>query len=150
MSIASPKDKNSLIFFKNYDYGTGPDEKMGPGKGLYENMDKYKSVSDFLKKKRRKNKNRKKMALLLAIVAADSVKGKVYKKDKNDLQDPYENQTTPIPYNPAEVSMVGLYDGILSDNADLEGKPNANLYYGVLETHDYAAEDGKTDEKDDE
>jgi hypothetical protein len=38
-------------FFRNYDYTDSP---SGPGTGLYHNLDKYKSVSDFLKSKKQK------------------------------------------------------------------------------------------------
>lgn len=37
--------------FTNYDYA---DDPSGPGKGLYSEMHKYKSVSDFRKKKRKR------------------------------------------------------------------------------------------------
>lgn len=49
-------------FFPNYDYG-GPEEgsESGPGTGLYHgNMDKYKSVKDFLDKARKRPHTRKK------------------------------------------------------------------------------------------
>jgi len=138
-------DKNPLVFYKNYDYGTGKDEKNGPGFGLYENMDRYKSVDEFLKKKRKKNRKRMKMALLLAIASPESVKNKVYRKDKNDLQDPYENPDSPseataIPISPAEVNPIGIYDGILPIS-DLENRPTFDPFYSMTETH-YFCEDG--------
>jgi hypothetical protein len=48
------------VFYKNYDaYNTeganGP-AKQGPGTGFYSNIEKYKSVSDFRKKRRNKRK----------------------------------------------------------------------------------------------
>lgn len=50
--------------YRNYDlYETGPGS-LGPGAGLYQNMHKYKSVSDFLKKKRKKKIKLRKEALL--------------------------------------------------------------------------------------
>lgn len=47
-------------WFSNYDYG-GPDKpsKISPGKGLYNGMDKYKSVSDFIKMKRKSRRELK-------------------------------------------------------------------------------------------
>lgn len=45
-------NKKNAQFKANYDYGTG--ETSGVGTGLYMNLDKYKSVADFRKKKRRK------------------------------------------------------------------------------------------------
>ncbi|HSH35109.1 hypothetical protein [Schnuerera sp.] len=47
--------------FENYDYG-GSEEgsEISPGRGLYHGkMDKYKSVADFLEKKRKARKKRK-------------------------------------------------------------------------------------------
>lgn len=38
--------------FRNYDYGV--DDPNGPGTGFYANLDKYKSVMDFRKKKRKR------------------------------------------------------------------------------------------------
>lgn len=136
-------DENDLVFFKNYDYANTP-EKGGPGKGLYNGeMDKYKSVGDFLKKKKQRNRKRRKMALLLAITFPKFAKDKTFKSeegdDENDIQDPYEEQGMELnlPVSPAEVSMLGMYDGITQKD-DLDGKPMSNLYYGVLETHEFA------------
>jgi hypothetical protein len=149
------EDTNALVFFKNYDYGDGPDEKLGPGKGLYSGpMDKFKSVKDFLKKKRKKKKNNKriKMALILAATCPDAVAGRKYKSDSNDLQDPYEgrpgqpSEALPFPYNPAEYAPLGIYDGI-TPKEDLEDKPISNLYFGVMEQHDFSADDDEIDDK---
>jgi len=46
------KNRKTAQMFRNFDYGT--DSPSGPGTGLYENMDKYKSVADFRKKRRRR------------------------------------------------------------------------------------------------
>lgn len=43
-------------FFKNYDYGAGKSPESGPGNGLWMNLNKYKSISDFRKKRRKKRK----------------------------------------------------------------------------------------------
>ncbi len=140
------------VFFKNYDlYETegvgGKDKAPSPGAGFYQNMNKYKSVADFLKKKR-KGQKRRKMALLYAIMYPDTVVGKKYSS-----QDPYEDQNiTPLaPLSPAEIDPIGLLDSIYPQS-DLEGKGPENLYYGRLETHEYAASDGEVeeDEKEDE
>lgn len=131
------------VFFKNYDlYETegagGKDKAPSPGTGFYQNMNKYKSVADFLKKKR-KGQKRRKMALLYAIMYPDAVVGKKYSS-----QDPYEDQgiTPLVTLSPAEIDPIGLLDSIYPQS-DLEGKGPENLYYGVLETHEYAADDGQ-------
>jgi hypothetical protein len=54
--------KKPFVFFKNYDYVNDP---SGPGKGLYQDMTKYKSVSDFRKKKRKQQKRRQSMLNIL-------------------------------------------------------------------------------------
>lgn len=53
-------------FFNNYDYA-GPDKpsKISPGKGIYNGkMNRYKSVSDFIRKRKRKMRIEAMMALL--------------------------------------------------------------------------------------
>lgn len=59
-------------FYQNYDLyeteGVNGKAKQGPGTGLYQNMDKFKSVSDFLKKKRKKRS--KKAAIRIKILKA--------------------------------------------------------------------------------
>lgn len=63
------------IFFKNYDLyeteGANGPAKIGPGAGFYQNMDKYKSVSDFLKQKRKRINKRKNALLMIAKKAFD-------------------------------------------------------------------------------
>ncbi len=69
------KDKNPQhtyprdpVFYQNYDLyeteGVDGPAKQGPGAGFYQNMDKYKSVSDFVKKKRKRKSRQRKIALL--------------------------------------------------------------------------------------
>lgn len=141
--------KFANILFNNYDYAEDP---SGPGTGLYRGkMNKYKSVADFLKKKRTK-KQRRKAALLLAVAFPELVEGLKYAEvgDENDLQDPYEDQGLNDPLfnvSPAEVAPLGMLDGMYPQS-DLEGKPSSNLYYGINETHEYAgADDGETGPK---
>lgn len=57
-------------WFRNYDYG-GPDRssKTSPGRGLYNgSMDKYKSVTDFLNKKRDGNAKSKRSFMVNQLV----------------------------------------------------------------------------------
>jgi hypothetical protein len=120
--------KKPFVFFKNYDYANDP---SGPGKGLYNGkMDRYKSVSDFRKRKKRRR------AMLNILLQAF---------DQNLLVDPTEEFFNP-PYNPAEISPMGLTDGIYPQE-DLENKPSGNLYYGVTDTHWFPADDGETQEE---
>lgn len=46
------------LVFKNYDYA-GPEEgdETSPGTGLYQNMEDYKSVGDFIEKARKRKKH---------------------------------------------------------------------------------------------
>jgi hypothetical protein len=121
----------SLVFYRNYDlYGTegvsGP-AKQSPGTGMYQNMEKYKSVADF-RRKRRKKKIKKRQAQLIRMFEV------LAKHDSNNLTDPYEETATPIPFAPAEPAQMGMLDGIYP-KSDLEDKPVGNLGYGILETH---------------
>jgi hypothetical protein len=139
------------VLFKNYDLYEVEPSDLGPGAGLFQNMDQYKSVSDFreAKKKRneRKSKSRKAMFACIELQAAKKIKDikKLPKKplkddvDENDLTDPYEGQITPIPFSPAEPNIIGLYDRMIPGD-DLEGKPVSNLYYGRTEAN-YAKDD---------
>lgn len=67
------KEKKNLdvrpeIIYKNYDYGQQTksekeNTKLGPGTGMYENLDKYKSVKDFVDTDRKMKKKKRKAAL---------------------------------------------------------------------------------------
>lgn len=119
------------VLYKNYDLYEVEPKDLGPGAGFYQNMDKYKSVSDFRdqKKKRNERKTKIRKALFKSIELQASKK-----EDNNNLVDPTEGQVTPIPFAPAETTQIGLYDGMYPPE-DLEDKPVTNLYYGRLETH---------------
>jgi hypothetical protein len=58
--VVQPRFKEP--FYKNYDLyeteGVSGPAKHGPGSGFYQNIKNYKSVSDFLKKKRENNKGK--------------------------------------------------------------------------------------------
>jgi hypothetical protein len=123
-----------MIFMKNIDYP----------KGFYQNMDKYKSVSDFIKKKRKSNIRRRRKAFLEIITKVAENKDN---SDKNDLTDPTEETVSPIPFSPAEPGIIGLLDNIYP-REDEEDKPVTNLYYGRLETHNYTDDKGSKTKKD--
>lgn len=116
------------IFFKNYDLyeteGVDGPAKQGPGTGFYSNMGKYKSVSDFLNKKRKIQK--RKLAFLQIIASIDL--------DENMIVDHTEDQTTTIPYQ-AEPATIGLYDNMYPRQDLVEEKPIVNQFSGRIETH---------------
>ena len=129
-------DKKPKVLFKNYDLYPS---KTGPGTGLYQNMDKYKSVSNFRKRKKKRSIKKREYQIIRMFYSLAGI-------DINNVPDVYEEQgVTPIPYAPAEPAPIGLLDGIYP-REDLEDKTVDNLYYGQLETHftdDAAADDGK-------
>ena len=58
--VVQPRFKEP--FYRNYDLyeteGVDGSAKHGPGSGLYQNMSKYKSVSEYLENKRKQNKDK--------------------------------------------------------------------------------------------
>lgn len=131
------------VFFQNYDLyeteGVNGPPKEGPGAGLYQNMQKYKSVADFLKEKRKRKqkmlKRRKALLQAILIATADVKKEKEKEEDKNNIEDPseeYDNYSIPVPAS--DINPIGLLDNMYP-GPDLEDKPVTNLYYGRLETH---------------
>jgi hypothetical protein len=121
-------------FFKNYDlYDT--DGKTGPGTGLYQHMSEYKSVADFLKKKRKRKS--KKASLRIKILKSlmkqaidfpidESFKDPIQLEENNSIQ-------TALP-------MGGMSDEYLPEN-DQEDKMPTALNFG----EDYQ-DDGKEEE----
>jgi hypothetical protein len=71
------------VMFKNYDYGTQTksekeNTKLGPGSGFYSNMDKYKSVKDFVDSDRKMKRKQRKKKLAFLCLAEN-------KKDKEEI-----------------------------------------------------------------
>lgn len=124
------KDKNPQhvyprppVFYKNYDLyeteGVDGPAKQGPGTGFYQNMNKYKSVSDFIRKKR-KQKGRKRKLALLAIAC-----------DCNNIDFPTDQIDNIIPFD--STLQIGILDNIDPQPTDEEGHTVSPLYYGTEE-----------------
>ncbi len=150
--VVQPRFKNQL--FKNYDYIENP---TGPGAGLYQNLDKYKSVSDFLKKKRERNKDK--------YEADDSWiedDGKISKRKNKikrrlallslaiDFKIDDQIQSGPILGDSGTVS-DSVYVGGLMDTTfplpDFEGKTPEQLNFGRDYVEDQVAAKDKTTKK---
>lgn len=104
------------VFYRNYDlYDTGGE---GPGSGLYSNLDKYKSISEFRKAKEKRKKNRKDRENKLASKINIFVK----------LADfPLDNQNISLIQDPnRDRSMDGFLSGINSGYEKVV-EPSANL-----------------------
>lgn len=152
------------VFFQNYDlYDTGDPT---PGTGLYQHMDEYDSVADFRKKKREEKIRKRRKAMFEAIMVSTASDKATSKKDKlqhlhkmlteftklisrvnskiedeNEVEDPTELTTTPIPWSSAAPggSQLGLLDG-LYPKEDMDGNPPSDLYYGRIESHPVMAQ----------
>ena len=127
----SGNDKARGVIFKNYDlYDVG---NSGPGAGFYQNMDKYKSISDFLKKKRKKSIKRK---LSLAKLIYNDVKYlnsviDIYLKasvDDNYIDFTTDDSVTILPFD--ETNQVGgIADIQQTGPADENNRTVDNLSY---------------------
>lgn len=144
------RDVRPTVFFHNYDYG-GPDSptKTSPGRGLYDGpMDRYDSVSDFIKKKR-------KSALRLAIMGnllklaqetttdtslVDGLRSKYGAKIQSDIetmlsQDNAPNAISSIPirvsYENGKVSFSVQSTGKDSARADILITKHLNTKYSL-------------------
>jgi hypothetical protein len=133
------------VFFKNYDYGQQTksekeNTKLGPGSGLYENMDKYKSVKDFINsdRKMKRKQRKKKLAFLcfakekeldLSDIPIDTIhdgyeEGELILKDNTINGIPFTNRIDPFPtYDSSLAAPVGY----MFDNDVMH-----NSYYGIL------------------
>jgi hypothetical protein len=126
-----PKNKNHELdkarfdepLFKNYDLY---ENNTGPGAGLYQNMSKYKSVADFLKKKRKRNKGKKKAALRIKILKAILKQAIDFPLDES-----IKNPITPDESGIIQVSLPfgGIADEYLPFN-DQEDKSPDKLDFG--------------------
>ncbi len=136
------------LFFKNYDLydvdGVDGPSKQGPGAGLYQNMNKYKSVSDFLRKKRKKKREKRKNAILNLLKKAE---------DENNIDFNSDELSTVIPFENAQ---IGLIDSMTPELEDEDGHPVSKLYYGTKDSPDpisfnpFGIQDGNTRSVDEE
>lgn len=134
-------------FFRNYDLyeteGVDGKAKHGPGAGFYQNMDQYKSVSDFLKKRRERNKDKYK--------ADDTSKKRATRRAallKLAIDYPVDDQINSgiISNEDGVVNESNLIGGNLDEylpEHDFEGKSPDKLDFG----RDYVHEDPESSEK---
>lgn len=122
---ASKKENSNqprMMFFKNYDYIEDP---TGPGEGLFQNMHKYKSVKDFLNKKRKRNKKARKHILSMIKLGIDFVADDYSSPDNYNFFDSEINNYLPS----------GQTD-YANSNYDFEDKNISELNFGRDYTND--------------
>jgi hypothetical protein len=124
------------VFFQNYDYSG--DDPNGPGTGLYNgDMSKYKSVGDFLKKKKKRLKRitLRRQAIVNVIYlesfGKDEPIDNLSEDDENDIDFDTDGTATQIPFAPAEVSQIGFYDGT-DAREELENPIYKTPYGGLI------------------
>lgn len=156
-SMASNVQVQPGVLYKNYDYGTQTksekeNTKLGPSSGFFSNMDKYKSVKDFINSDRKMKRKKRKNKLAFLILAgkldlSDIPDDNLHKKDDGYkdgveiLEDhsiagiPFINRVDPYPtYDSSLAFSVGYmfdndimhnsYEGLLS----LQGSQINNLF----------------------
>lgn len=113
------------VLYKNYDLyeteGVDGPAKQGPGAGFYQNMHKYKSVTDFLAKKRKRKKKMRRRKIALKALAID------FNLDQS---------VNTIPYETEPVSPIGIFDNINPEISDEEGHSVNKIYYGTKDSPD--------------
>jgi len=162
--VVQPRFKEPL--FDNYDLyeteGVDGPAKHGPGAGFYQNMSKYKSVGDFIDKKRKRNKDKYKSDDSYieddgTITKAEKRTNKIARRmmllmalTKNAIDFPIDDQigSDPILGNSGTYSdsipIGGQLDEYLT-MPDFEGKSPEKLNFG----RDYVDEGGEAkDQKD--
>jgi hypothetical protein len=104
------------VIYKNLDLY--PTDKNGPGLSFYQELYKYKSVQDYLNKKRKKKKNKKIKRRKNAFLSIAS----------------FDSQTTPLPMDPGipGANQIGGVADHVTQQADQFGNPPGNnLNYAV-------------------
>lgn len=121
-------------FFQSYDLYDVNDDKR-PGTNIYNNLDKYDSVSDFLNDSRIKNK-KKETEELYMLPSGKIKKKKISRAHLLSLafDFPLENQITPMPFGQSD--FFGGMGDIYFQTHDFEGKSPDNLDYSRLEGFD--------------
>lgn len=107
------------VLYRNYDLYEAPgvDGKTytGPGGSLYQNMDKYKSVKDFLNKSRKRKKRMRKRALKLISLAQEINEKQEDINNIDNVADEYMTDFVPFKDHPYINGMTDYIDNIEKD-----------------------------------
>lgn len=132
-SQRTKKDIRPQVFFKGYDYGNEEPTPHSPGGGLWMNQDKYKSVGEFIKKRRKQRKAlmKKEMRAIFQhndmslVSTAQSLDGMdVFPDNLKELQDHYKEKDVLHLIAPKDDNVVLMGD---LNNEDEEGVIEINL-----------------------